>query len=250
MKKDKPSDFRKLLEIASRTHGCRAAFDAFVKLAACALSAQQREEEYLEEEKRWTREELSAFSEALAALTLEMERRPFEDVLGAYYMEFALSTKGQQWNGEFHTPKAICDLMARMTFDLDRLPTEGPITVSEPACGAGAMILAICEVCPPDVRRRLRVTATDVNRTACDMTFVNTTLWGIPCEVIHGNTISLEVWHHWRNIHWLCPFLHRLAAMPDAAPQMPPDVSEVTYPAPAEIEAITAPDGQREFALV
>lgn len=74
MKAKAPSDFRKLLEIASRTHGCRAAFDSFVKLAACALSAQQREEEYLEEAKRWTREELSAFAQALSALTLEMER--------------------------------------------------------------------------------------------------------------------------------------------------------------------------------
>jgi hypothetical protein len=24
------------------------------------------------------------------------------------------------------------------------------------------------------------------------MTFINTTLWGIPCTVVHGNTITLE----------------------------------------------------------
>jgi methylase of polypeptide subunit release factors len=70
--------------------------------------------------------------------------------------------------------------MARMTLgDVASLPAEGPITVCEPACGAGAMILSFAEACPPDVRRRLRVTAIDISRTACDMAFINTTLWGV-----------------------------------------------------------------------
>lgn len=59
--------------------------------------------------------DLDRFAEALAALVIEMEAHPFEDIIGGYYMEFALSEKGRQWNGEFHTPKTICDLMARLT---------------------------------------------------------------------------------------------------------------------------------------
>jgi len=78
---------------------------------------------------------------------------------------------------------------------------EGPITVCEPACGAGAMILSLAQACPPEVRHRLRVTAIDISRTACDMTFVNTTLWGIPTRVIHGNSLSQEYWAAWSNIH-------------------------------------------------
>jgi hypothetical protein len=30
------------------------------------------------------------------------------------YMDFTLSHKGQQWGGEFHTPKHVCDLIARL----------------------------------------------------------------------------------------------------------------------------------------
>jgi methylase of polypeptide subunit release factors len=41
------------------------------------------------------------------------------------------------------------------------------------------MILSLAQACPPEVRRRLRVTAIDINRTACDMAFINTSLWGI-----------------------------------------------------------------------
>ena len=148
------------------------------------------------------------FAQALGALVLEMESKPFEDVLGGYYMEFALSTKGQQWNGEFHTPKSITDLMARITLgDMESLPTEGPITICEPACGAGAMILSVGEACSPEVRRRLRVTAIDINRTACDMAFINTTLWGIATRVIHGNSLSNEYWAAWSNIHYIAPWL-------------------------------------------
>ena len=40
--------------------------------------------------------------------------------------------------------------------DVESLPNEGPITVCEPACGSGVMILSIAEACPPAIRRRLR----------------------------------------------------------------------------------------------
>ena len=50
---------------------------------------------------------MDLFAEAFGALITEMETRPFEDVLGPYYVEFALSKRGQDRNGEFHTPKAV-----------------------------------------------------------------------------------------------------------------------------------------------
>jgi len=252
-RKSPPSDFRQILESISRRHDTRKVFDAFVRFAACALAAQTREVEYMEEVKRWERQDLDLFGNALGALVLEMEGRPFEDVLGGYYMEFALSHKGQQWNGEFHTPKPVCDLMARMTLgEMESLSTEGPITVCEPACGAGAMILSLAEACPPDVRPRLRVTAIDINRTACDMAFVNTTLWGIPTRVIHGNSLSLECWAAWSNIHWIMPWLSLVPMHPVSA-MMPPgprtDIGQGEPPKPAEVERIRASLHQQKFSF-
>jgi type I restriction-modification system DNA methylase subunit len=241
--KSRPSDFRKILEHLSHRRSTREVFDAFTSLSACALAMQTREVEYLEEAKRWEKQELNLFAEALGTLVVEMETRPFEDLIGGYYMEFALSTKGQQWNGEFHTPKPICDLMARMLMgDVASFPAEGPITICEPACGAGAMILSVAEACPPEVRRRLRVTAIDINRTACDMTFVNTTLWGIPSRVIHGNALSLECWAAWSNIHYIAPWLPMALRVhtPEAQAQGAP-------PTPAEVERIKVSLGQQEL---
>lgn len=239
---EKPSDFRKLLQKISHRHDTRSVFDGFTRLAACALAMQTREAEYLDEAKRWNGEELNLFSEALGALVLEMEAHPFEDLIGGVYMEFALSTKGQQWNGEFHTPKPICDLMARMLFDVNSLPAEGPITVCEPACGAGAMILSVGQMCPPEVRRRLRVTAIDINRTACDMTFINTSLWGIPTRIIHGNAITMETWAAWSNIHYIAPWL-------PLALRIQSDEAQTQGHAPKreEIQKIKTALGQQEF---
>jgi type I restriction-modification system DNA methylase subunit len=244
-RKPPPGDFRKILESLSRRHDTRRVFDAFTRFAACALAAQTREAEYLEEAKRWEKSDLELFAQALGALILEMESKPFEDVLGGYYMEFALSTKGKQWNGEFHTPKNVCDMMARMILgDVESLPAEGPITVCEPACGAGAMILSVGEACSPEVRRRLRVTAIDINRTACDMAFVNTSLWGIPTRVIHGNSLSNEYWTAWSNIHYIAPWL------PYALRNQTREAKDQGEPPkPVEVELIKVSLGQRVFAF-
>jgi type I restriction-modification system DNA methylase subunit len=244
-KKSEPSDFGKILESISHRHDTKRVFDAFTRFAACALAAQTREAEYLEESKHWGKTELNLFGKALGALVLEMESKPFEDVLGGYYMEFALSSKGQQWNGEFHTPKTICDFMARMILgDMESFPADGPITICEPACGAGAMILSFGEACLPEVRRRLRVTAIDISRTACDMAFVNTTLWGIPTRIIHGNSLSNDYWAAWSNIHYISPWLPLLLR-----PQAPEAAEQGQPPKPAEVERLKVTLGQQELAL-
>ena len=238
------SDFRKILSRISQSHDTQRVFEGFTRLAACALAAQTREAEYLKEAKRWQKPDLELFAEALGALVSEMETRPFEDLIGGHYMEFALSHKAQQWNGEFHTPKTICDMMATMLFDPESLPTEGPITVCEPACGAGAIILSVGEACSPEVRRRLRVTDIDISRTACDMAFINTTLWGIPTRIIHGNSLSNEYWAAWSNIHYIAPWLPLALRIqtPEAAEQGEP-------PKPAEVEQIKAVLVQQELTL-
>jgi hypothetical protein len=53
--KSHASDFRKILDRISHRHDTRSVFDGFVRLAACALAAQTREAEYLDEAKRWER---------------------------------------------------------------------------------------------------------------------------------------------------------------------------------------------------
>lgn len=274
MKADKQQTFRSLIEQLIRKHDAYRVFSGFTCLAACALAHGTREKEYLEEAKRWNRDELETFSHALAALVMEMEKQPFTDLLGGHYMDLALSHKGQQWNGEFHTPQPICELMARMVAGDTPPPGDGPITLCEPACGAGAMILAYAHAMPPESRRRLRVTAIDLSKVACDMCFINCTLWGIPIEVIHGNTITMKFFASWKNIHWIFRGnLHLFARLATShgqdnadttqsgnQPTIPPVMSKTLIaaaavqqgqpPSPEKIGQIKAALGQQTFDFV
>lgn len=200
----KPKTVTKLLEEVSSKSGRRPseAFQAFMLLAACCVSCGQREDEYLAEAKRWDAPCLELFSHALGALVEEMEAHPFEDRLGPTYME--VSALGDlQHKGAFYTPPALCRMCAEMTIGYE-FP-DGPITVDEPACGSGGMMLACAAVLKDRgvAVSRMRVRCTDVDYCACNMCLINLTLWGIPGEVVHGNALSLDEWHRWQTPMWL-----------------------------------------------
>lgn len=181
----------------------REFFRSFCLLAACALSASTREAEYLAEAKRWSRRELDEFARLLGVLVLEAEASPLMDILGPTYM--ARGGRWQQLGGEFYTPQSVSDLMAQMTVSKDdvarHVAERRPCHICEPSCGSGGMILAVGKVFA-EHRPWMRVTAVDVSKTAADMTFIQTTLNGIPARVIHGNSLSAECWGVWRNVWW------------------------------------------------
>jgi type I restriction-modification system DNA methylase subunit len=173
-------------------------FRSFLTLSFCALCYGQREAVYLEEAKRWKREHLNVFSEAFNMLYTEMEIHPFQDLLGDIHMEL-LSPKSKQYSGEFYTPQNICLMMAKVLLE----DTPDIVKLHEPACGSGRMILACAEVYAHDFNRsptRLRVQAWDTSQTAVMMTYINTTLWGIPCWVFHGDTLRMKVHAQYPNL--------------------------------------------------
>jgi type I restriction-modification system DNA methylase subunit len=190
----------KPLERISNTtgHGLGEVFKTFLTFAFCILSVGQREEMYLEEAKRWKREQLKVFGEAFHALHTEMEKHPYQDLLGDIHMQI-LSPKSKQYSGEYYTPHNVCLMTAKMMLsDTDKI-----IKILEPACGSGRMILACAAVYANDFNRsptRLRVQAWDTSRTAVMMTHINTTLWGIPCWILHGDTLRMKVHAEYPNL--------------------------------------------------
>lgn len=196
-------NYRKIIESIARTKSSQLqVFADFCRMSACALSLLEREPEYLEIAGRYNRDELSDISQAFAFLVEEMEEKPFTDILGDYYLEVA-SHSSKQARGEFYTPPEISKLMARMLFDVEAVKAKGmPITVNEPACGSGGMVLAVAELFAPDSVDLLRVTCQDINPLSVDMCYINTTLWGIPAQVILGDTIRMTETGRWKNPHW------------------------------------------------
>jgi hypothetical protein len=76
------------------------------------------------------------------------------------------------------------------------------------------------------------------------MAFINTSLWGIPTRVIHGDSLTMQCWAAWSNIHYISPGLPLALRVqtPEARAQGQP-------PESAEVERIKVSLGQREFVL-
>ena len=183
-------------------------FQDFVRMSVCALSCWQREEDYMAVAKRYNKNELLEFSKALGSLVDEMQHCYFEDLLGIHYQEIA-SKSTRDGRGEFYTPPCISEFMAQITIRAEEVIEKGvPFTVSEPTVWSGGMILKIAKQLAPKEKGApsyvdlMRVTASDISPTAVDMSLLNFTLWGIPAEVYHQNSLSMETWGHWKNVHW------------------------------------------------
>jgi type I restriction-modification system DNA methylase subunit len=173
-----------------------------------------------------------------------MEEFPFNDLLGPYYCEINAKS-GRDFRGEFYTPREISTLMVRMIVDVEEVIERGvPISVSEPACGSGGMVLALAEeFAKAKAVDLIRATAQDISRVACDMAYVNLTLWGIPSHIIWGDTLRNTTKASWKNIHWARVGEDNRLAMKEAfrllggAPSEPPPPQEEVVLRPVEDSA-------------
>lgn len=173
-------------------------FRDFVTVSAFALHNRVHLVESLEEEYRvimgrYPREEIAQFQKLFALLVEILDVEPW-DALGQLYMELGIQNENV---GQFFTPPELSELMARLAHgdSLKDLGGKPFITVSEPACGAGGMILAFTKVfieAGHNPAERMWVECRDIDRTAALMCYVQLALWAVPGVVIVGNTIQLE----------------------------------------------------------
>ena len=170
----------------------------FVTMAACSLNLVDREQcsdEYLQVAKRYQQSELERFVRMFAVTTDAMERNLEQDFLGELFMALEL---GNEWKGQFFTPYCICSMMARISAgDLqEQLKHKHWTHVQDPACGAGATLLAFANECK---RQRLNYqtsvlfVAQDIDRIAALMCFIQLSLVGCPGYVVIGDSLANPV---------------------------------------------------------
>lgn len=197
----------KLIHDAARRADYRKVFSDFVEMAALSLSnavdqhqAEEREKRYLEIVKFYQPEEVALFPKMLSELTLALEAAP-HDALGMIYGELEILNK---YAGQFFTPYELCRMMARMLID-DRMreliQTNGYITLQEPACGAGANVIAMAQEMQEagiNYQTSMHVTAIDVDLKCVHMCYLQFSLLHIPALVYHGNTLSMKMDSVWK----------------------------------------------------
>ncbi|EDK4836022.1 hypothetical protein GG857_15140 [Salmonella enterica] len=192
-------------------------FSDFVHMAACSLyNAIHRDEtfeaDYRQRVARYSTEDAHNMSRLLAEVIEGLEFCP-TDFLGQIFMNLEL---GNTRHGQYFTPYNVCYTMSRMTLS-DRLSvlTSGErdfITVSDPACGAGGMIVAMAEAMLEagfNPQKQMMVYCVDIDPVAAMMCYIQLSLMGIPAIVATGNSLTVAIkrematpmfvlghWHH------------------------------------------------------
>lgn len=208
MTKDRgPPSITKMIEGMAHRHSTWQLFSDFVEMAAISISnavdiaqRESREARYMEIVKRYERDEVNKFPQLLGALTLALNDG-FDDVLGRSFHQLNLQNK---WTGQCFSPYPLCKMMALMTVDDTDPKTiieeRGYLTAMEPACGSGAMVIALADALKDggiNYQQHLHVTAIDVDLKCVHMAYLQFSLLHIPAVIVHGNALSLEEWSHW-----------------------------------------------------
>jgi type I restriction-modification system DNA methylase subunit len=199
-------DMVQLIHQLAHRHSTYKVYSDFVEMSAIAYSNitdkaqfEKREKRYMDIVKHYTKEEINEFPQLLAMLVNHLEKKP-KDVLGDIFHELELHNEKK---GQFFTPYPLCQMMAKMMIGENAksiMDKKGFVSLSEPSCGTGAMVIAATQELRTqgvNYQQNLHVTAVDFDSTCVHAAFVQFSLLHIPATVIHGNTISLEEFSHW-----------------------------------------------------
>ncbi|WP_269540169.1 N-6 DNA methylase [Cerasicoccus fimbriatus] len=173
----------------------------------------------------------------------------------SYYCEVQ-SKFTRDTGGEFYIPQEIGELMAKITVNAEKVIAEGkPVTICDPASGSGGLILSVAEeFARAKAVDLIRVTCQDISKAACDMAYINMTLWGIPARIIWGDTLRTTVNGQWENIHWHRvgePLREQLHALMDLMKTEPAKVAPKpkTSAGERDVDFRTNDAGQQEWVF-
>jgi len=218
-------------------------------MEACAISIsnsmdlrnrEPREKRYLDIVGQYERDIVELFPQVFTGIMMALEAEP-RDALGTVYNNLELPSADK---GQFFTPWPICQMMAEATLgDLkliqDLIARKGFVRAIEPACGAGATVIALAQTMRAqgiNYQQRLHVTAVDIDARVAHMAYIQFSLLHIPAVVIVGNSLSLEMRDHWYTpAHIMGGWSAKLARC-DTEPTAPSGPIE-THPVPATVLA-------------
>lgn len=196
-KKDYVKEFISKLSNLDRSKSVSTVFNDFLTLSCCSLAqtvyrSKNLEQKYLSTIKTYTKEQAEEFSKLLAFLVLGLEQEP-RDLLGQVFMSLNL---GSQANGQYFTPYSVCKFMAEINFaEIESFQNNQLITLSEPCCGSGALIIAFAQTLREhniNYQQNLFVEAIDISEMCFKMTYIQLSLLGIPAKVVQGDSLSLK----------------------------------------------------------
>lgn len=246
------ADFCKLIRQIASYKDPHTVFRDFLESIFCALAktslpptqaeqAQTLEDRYMRVVHSYKDlDDFRKFPELLSFVILGLQNQDC-DFLGEVAGELGSLSK---WGGQFFTPFALSQLIAQMNVSADSIAThvkdKGYFSVSEPAIGAGGMILALGKTFSEagfDIEKTVYVEGWDVSETAFQMAYIQLSLANIPAKLIRGNSLSLE-----RFETYLTPSTHIFALHPGYGPVYGEPMTKTIPPsASQEVDVISSP---------
>lgn len=154
---------------------------------------EEREKAYIDTMNRYTDKEKENFYKLTACLVDTLEDGP-DDVLGDLYM---MADMGSKSSGQFFTPFHLSVLSAKI--GLTRIIEQykngeiDKITLNEPSCGGGAMVIAAAKVIKDagiNYQKAMDVVAQDLDWKGVYMCYVQLSLLGISAICVQGDTLA------------------------------------------------------------
>lgn len=178
---------------------CEMGYCAYAKLMALWHHDQERadqlEARYMQIVGKYKNKDTVRAFKPLLELVFDALEGGGTDFLGQVSSQLEILDAG---HGQFFTPYNLSRMMADISlFGYEQFVEEkGYITLNEPACGAGGMILACADALQHagyDPMRHMLVQATDISAMCYHMTYLQFTARGIPALVFRGDTLRATI---------------------------------------------------------
>lgn len=156
----------------------------------------KREEEYKQIIDKYNKQDLDIFAKTFSKIIELYENNEISDFLGEIFMQSFTQNSGAK--GQVFTPYALSVKSAEALINRNDFIDKDIVTMYEPACGGGGMIVAVIDILKNklniDYTTKLFVVAGDVDRRCVCMTYIALSLLGVPAIVQEKNALSGEIW--------------------------------------------------------
>lgn len=212
-KLDWKAEFCTMLEKLAERRSIWKVWSDFITLAAITISNlvktsswDEREEEYLSIIHTYQKEEQDIIVQLFAVMQLAYEENDKQDFLGNICQELELLQRlKKQYFSPYSVSVASAEFVCEKLIWNDRLEMKGYLSVYDPACGTGTMLIAFAHMLQKkeiNPQTNALFVGQDVDRISALMCYIQLAILGLPAYVIVGDTLSSpgripgnEVWY-------------------------------------------------------
>ena len=159
---------------------------------ATLLNGDEADKVYKAYAERYTKEEMSHLPKLLAIVIKALEEKR-ESFLGPVLEAIGAAN---QHNGQFLTPACVANMMARCSVHNFEYTPVKVIRCGDQACGAGVTLIANGEALIHERhvhQSDILLIGGDIDRRACDMTYIELTLLGYAARIDHMDALTNKV---------------------------------------------------------